>query len=241
MKRYAISDIHGNHQTFLRALEQIQLSREDELFLLGDYVDRGPDSRGVINAIMELQHEGYQIHCITGNHEHYMLTALGTNDRDYLEHWMRAGGDATMVSYRDGKGGYLPDLNRHLRWISELPNYLESAGYLFVHAGLNFSVADPLSDLESMLLLRRWYGDIDHAWLNGRWVVHGHTPTPRAEIERQTDTVHHHHPVFNIDAGCFWYRPGFGHLCTLDLEERRFSFVPNLDMDLAARRSVLAR
>ncbi|MEL6356632.1 MAG: metallophosphoesterase family protein, partial [Bacteroidota bacterium] len=138
MKRYAISDIHGNHQTFLRALDDIQLSPSDQLYLLGDYVDRGPDSRGVINTIFELENKGYQLQYITGNHEQYMLTALREHDEEYLQHWLNSGGYATMDSYRISGEDYHQDLHQHLQWMTSLPFYIELEDYLLVHAGINF-------------------------------------------------------------------------------------------------------
>ncbi|MFT5168289.1 MAG: serine/threonine protein phosphatase 1, partial [Saprospiraceae bacterium] len=64
MKQYAISDIHGCAKTFKALLEQISFSKEDVLYLLGDYVDRGPDSKGVIDHIWQLQSEGYTVFCL---------------------------------------------------------------------------------------------------------------------------------------------------------------------------------
>ncbi|MCC6412552.1 MAG: metallophosphoesterase, partial [Saprospiraceae bacterium] len=64
MKKYAISDIHGCNKTFLALLENLDFSKADELYLLGDYVDRGPDSKGVFDTIFRLQSEGYKVQCL---------------------------------------------------------------------------------------------------------------------------------------------------------------------------------
>ena len=74
--RWVVPDIHGHIKT-LRALieERIELQKSDSIYFLGDYIDRGPDSKGVIDYIMSLQSFGYDVHCIRGNHEDYCLRA----------------------------------------------------------------------------------------------------------------------------------------------------------------------
>jgi predicted MPP superfamily phosphohydrolase len=81
-RRFAIGDIHGCNLT-LQALvkEQLQLTKQDQLFLLGDYVNRGPDSMGVLNFIMGLQAEGYQVFALRGNHEQMLLDKIGMRDK----------------------------------------------------------------------------------------------------------------------------------------------------------------
>ena len=164
MPRYAISDIHGCAKTFVRLLETISLHREDELFLLGDYVDRGPDSYGVIAHIWSLQAAGYQLTCLRGNHEEMLLDALNGRGRAW---------------------DYYPDLPKAPAvrdWMDGLPFYAETPGYLLVHAGLNFKSREPLADTEAMLWARNWEGDIDTDWLAGRIVIYGHTPRSRSQL-----------------------------------------------------------
>ena len=70
MARWAISDIHGCCQTFRYMVEtELQITKEDELFLLGDYIDRGKDSKGVFDYIMQLQNDNFKVQCLMGNHE----------------------------------------------------------------------------------------------------------------------------------------------------------------------------
>jgi len=80
MKKYVISDIHGCAKTFKALVDRISFSREDELYLLGDYIDRGPDSKGVIDHIWDLLETGYTVHCLTGNHEQMFLHAIDARD-----------------------------------------------------------------------------------------------------------------------------------------------------------------
>ena len=76
MKQYAIGDIHGCSKTFKELLDKIGLIEGDELYLLGDYIDRGPDSKGVIDTIFELREKGFKVICLRGNHESMLLDAL---------------------------------------------------------------------------------------------------------------------------------------------------------------------
>lgn len=235
-KRYAISDIHGNCTTFRRLLDAIQLAPNDDLYLLGDYVDRGPDSRGVIQLIHDLRTKGYRIHCLLGNHEQFMLeaTAKGVSktDRKWW-FWMQCGGRTTYASYLTKGKEYADLLAAHREWMTTLPYYLDLGDYLLVHAGFNFGYADPFEDTHAMLFKRNWYDTIDRHWLGERTIVHGHTPRPRSEIITQTEPDFPY-PVVDIDAGCFHDRPGYGHLAAFDLDDRQFTFLPNADMRLKA-------
>ena len=96
-KKFAISDIHGCNITFNALLEKIDLQKTDELYLLGDYVDRGPNSKGVIDTILELQSEGFFVKCLKGNHEDAMIKSL--HDTDMLYNWFHWGGIQTLESF----------------------------------------------------------------------------------------------------------------------------------------------
>ncbi len=79
MRKLAIGDIHGCNKTFKALLDQINLSKDDELTLLGDYIDRGPDSKGVIDTIINLQSSGYQVRALRGNHDIQKMYKRWTN------------------------------------------------------------------------------------------------------------------------------------------------------------------
>jgi serine/threonine protein phosphatase 1 len=206
MPRFAISDIHGCPKTFIRLLEEIRLTRKDELFLLGDFVNRGPDSLGVIDHIWALQKEGYQVSCSRGNHEQMWL-----------------GGTRTGLSPED------PRTQKVLDWMDGLPYFLESPGFLLVHAGFNFRAPDPLSDFRSMIWERYWQNDINYAWLGDRMIVHGHTPEPLHAIKLGIRQMEKRRWVC-IDSGCT-HPPenGFGYLTALNLDTGAGHHIPNID------------
>ncbi len=197
--RYAISDIHGCPQTLKRALELVDFSHEDELFLLGDYIDRGPDSQGVIDFIWELQADGHQVVCLRGNHEEMLL--------EFAE------GKRMLYDWR-------PERSMHdkvIDWMQGLPFYHEIPGYLLVHAGLNFRAEDPLADKQAMLWIRYFQEDIDLDWLGDRIVVHGHTPATASQIEADIRFMSMN-KCCCIDSGCAFTKQGLGYLTVLNLD-----------------------
>jgi len=242
MRKIAVSDIHGCLKTFRKLLEDsIQLTREDQLFLLGDYVDRGPDSKGVLDYIMELTDNGFQLECLMGNHEQMMLNAF--QDDEDIDVWLLNGGKSTLDSFGVEDVEDIPE--KYFRLIRNFKYYLEIDEYILVHAGLNFlppnnseadsdflwKVIHPFKDIKSMLWIRDWYSDIDYEWLRGRIIIHGHTPVSDDSIRsllNNWDDV----PVLDIDNGCFiTYQDGMGQLCGFDLTHRKLYFHQNVEFN----------
>jgi serine/threonine protein phosphatase 1 len=226
-RRLAISDIHGCLRTFDALLERVALTPDDTLYLLGDYVDRGPDSKGVIDRIWDLQARGYNLRCITGNHEQIVLDDYKT-ENSYLN--IRTGDEQFLESFGVTRTSDIPV--QYIDWMRTLDTYIVLDDYILVHAGLNMELSDPLTDLTSMIWIRRWYEALrDRAhWLEGKIIVHGHTPTSKTKIE-QYPAYYSELPVQPIDAGCFaTYMEGMGHLCCFDLDARTLVFEPNVDM-----------
>lgn len=95
MSTYVMSDIHGYCLEFINLLEQIKFSKDDTLYILGDVVDKGPDSIALLNCI----NKSKNIILIKGNHEAMMLDFLKTNDEEYKENWFINGGDQTYKDY----------------------------------------------------------------------------------------------------------------------------------------------
>ena len=127
MHKYAISDIHGCSETFNALLEKIGLNKSDELYLLGDYIDRGPDSRGVIDTILRLQEEGYQIHCLRGNHEQMLEDQL--HYPNFHLDWLANGGVRTLESF--GKPTVTVFENRYLDFFADLGFFYIGINALF--------------------------------------------------------------------------------------------------------------
>ncbi|ALJ00842.1 metallophosphoesterase [Rufibacter tibetensis] len=210
MSRYAISDIHGCNKTFRYMVEEeINLQTSDTLYLLGDYIDRGPDSKGVIDFIMELRRNGYQVITLWGNHEDMMLHALESSG--YTDNWFFNGGKETLKSFGVETLFGIP--MPYWRFIEELQLYVELEDYLLVHAGFDFSAKNPFSDRDTMLWTRDF--EVDKKILGNRKIIHGHTPTYLTEIaDSLIDPVS---DVINIDGGCV-FSSRLGYLVALNMD-----------------------
>ena len=221
MRSFAISDIHGCANTFEAMLTKvIQLKKDDQLYLLGDYIDRGPRSKEVIDIILNLQVGGYSVHALKGNHEEICLRSL--DSADVFRSWLINGGDATLKSFSAEEPGQIP--TNYISFMQGLDYYKELEHYILVHAGINFSVPDPFTDKQSMLWTRNF------TVKGNKVVVHGHTPMVRGEIEDSILNVAEYKKI-DIDNGCAYLNRGadFGSLCCLQLDNLHLFFQENVD------------
>jgi serine/threonine protein phosphatase 1 len=221
LSRYAISDIHGCNKTFRYLVQEVlQLKPGDQLYLLGDYIDRGPDTKGVLDFIMELQEKQYQVTTLMGNHEDMMLQALEGDE--YLEHWYMNGGHQAMTSFGVNDLSAIPE--KYWKFLFQLDFYVELEDYLLVHAGFDFESPNPFQNQKAMLWIRDF--KLDETYTNGKTIVHGHTPIPVFEIEdavADTDNK-----IIDIDGGCV-FKMRMGHLTALNLDTRQLHAVRNME------------
>lgn len=212
--RYAIGDIHGCAQTFRALLNKINLREGDELYLLGDYIDRGPDSKGVLDTIMHLP---CRVVALMGNHEDLWLKAmksgLGYEMFNY-EYFLDMGMIATYRSF----GNH--DLAPYVNFISSLPLWHETDDYYFVHGEIDFSLPDPFGPMgkESMLWGR------GNEYLGAKPVICGHTPLPLWQIKENLRSK-----KIDIDNGCCYLIKGYGRLIAYDLDRRCIYEQENID------------
>jgi serine/threonine protein phosphatase 1 len=223
-RSFAITDIHGCSNTFKALVEEvIGLTKSDKLYLLGDYIDRGPDSKGVLDYIMLLSENGYQVFAIKGNHEEMLIDAY-ESERN-AEIWLFNGGEATLKSFNVSFIEEIPEV--YIHFLRSLPSYIETDAFIMVHAGLNFNIPFPLEDEEAMFWLRNFEVDIKKT--QGRGVIHGHTPVSLLKIQESIRLYPVNHKI-NLDNGCVFGRHEFfGHLCALQLENLKFSLQSNLE------------
>lgn len=227
MNTWAITDIHGCALTFRALLRRIQFSREDTLFLLGDYIDRGPRSKEVLDVIMELREADYTVECLLGNHDWVMLHALDEPYTQEARNWKsRFGGQETLRSFRCNSEQEVDA--KYIDLLQSMDYYREYQDLILVHAGLNLTIANPWDDQEAMLWVRYDDRELDTTWLEGRTIVHGHTPQPRRAIYDQLEQ-RAQVPLVSIDNGCVYDRPGMNHLCALNLDNMQLIFEPNVD------------
>ena len=198
---YAIGDVHGRLDLLGALLHDIArdalASRPTErplLVLLGDYVDRGPDSRGVVDLILQMQADGtFEVAALKGNHEAALLQFL--DDPSAAATWMEYGGGATLASYgvqppvaridaeswikvREAFAAALPQ--EHLSFYRTLEMVRVVGDYAFVHAGVRPGVA--LEDQAERDLLWIRYEFLNDRGPFGKVIVHGHTPTAEPQV-----------------------------------------------------------
>jgi serine/threonine protein phosphatase 1 len=135
---YAIGDVHGCYEKLDRLLEQCRHhrgARSGRCVYVGDYIDRGPDSRAVVELLMSAQRRmPGMVVCLRGNHEAMVLAAATEGGRaEGL--WLMNGGDETLRSYGVGSARSLPD--EHLAWFRSLPLCYDDGRRYFVHAGID--------------------------------------------------------------------------------------------------------
>jgi serine/threonine protein phosphatase 1 len=220
--RYATTDLHGCLHTFRHLVEnELSLTPQDELYVLGDYVNKGPNSRGVIDYLMQLQTEGYQVHCLRGNHEQELLDAARHRWRFA---WLgRSSRQATLRSFGVRYVGAIPE--RYLSWLEGLPYEIELPDFVLVHAGYNFALsADKMrQDHHSMLNTKKYV--YDPARLNGRRMLHGHVPTTTEKVRK---LVAKRAGAIGLDTGCVYrHNPELCHLAALNLDTWELKLVAN--------------
>lgn len=185
---YAVGDIHGRADLLARMLDIIAADTPEPpverrlLVCLGDYVDRGPDSKGVIDCLLSDLPPGLAPCFLKGNHEDLMLRALA--DPAAVPHWLINGGDATLASYgiapvgdpeglRERFAAALP--TAHAAFLDSLALQFACGDYLFVHAGVRPGVPLDRQTPHDLIWIREAFLDSDADF--GAVVVHGHTPT----------------------------------------------------------------
>ncbi len=170
MRELVIGDIHGCSQSFLALLEIVEPRSDDVFVLLGDYIDRGPDSRGVIEAILDLSSRCTVVP-IRGNHEIMFQRAL--QDSRSLPEWLKHGGHATLDSYQK-RGPRDPAVipERHRTFLLEQTlDYWETAERIFVHA-----TVDPEADLAEQTELHLFWEKFRNPTVHksGKPIICGH-------------------------------------------------------------------
>jgi len=209
---FVVADIHGCCRTFRRLIfDVIRLEKEDTLYLLGDYIDRGPDSKGVIDTILELQASGYDFRPIRGNHEQMLIRSIYTPYEGSLSEWLENGGYTTLKSYGVN---HPEEIGHHIDVLKDFPSYRVTDSHIFVHAGLDFTLDDPLSYQGEHAMFSKRGGDVDETKLKGRTLVSGHTPRPISSIRSSLHTSH-----IRLDNGCVYgdVLPEMGNLVALEL------------------------
>lgn len=228
---YAIGDVHGRLDLLDALLARIDAEEagagpvRSTIIFLGDLIDRGPNSAGVVARALALEESGRAVRFIMGNHEEVFLAALEGRE-GAMRLFTRIGGEQTLGSYGIDEDAFLAASYdelveqaqarvpaAHRAFLESFEDQIEVGDYLFVHAGIRPGV--PLAEQAASDL--RWIRDdfLNHAGEHGRIVVHGHTITEA--VEERSNRI-------GIDTGAF----ASGRLTALGLEGSRRWFLTSL-------------
>jgi serine/threonine protein phosphatase 1 len=171
VRTLAIGDIHGNSVALDALMHAVQPTPADLLVFLGDYVDRGPDSKGVLDRLISWK-QHVQMICLRGNHELMMCRALcDHNDR---RNWMHVGGTETIASYAvAGRAGIESIPEEHWKFLdNDLYDFLETDTHIFAHA--NLEPDTPLEEQPELNLFWEFLAEpVKH--FSGKTLICGHT------------------------------------------------------------------
>ena len=222
---YAVGDVHGRVDLLTDLRRRIAADAADAperrrlIVHLGDYVDRGPDSAGVLDALIDGPPDGFEQVCLKGNHEELFLDFLEGRESGSL--WMANGGGATVASYGLAEADHLPGMPglhealrravppAHLRFLRSLALSHREGDYFFAHAGVRPGTPLEHQREEDLIWIRDEFLRAKDA--HECVVVHGHTPVRVPEV---------HSNRIAIDTGAVWS----GRLTAVVLHgsERRF-------------------
>ncbi|MBY5863899.1 metallophosphoesterase family protein [Rhizobium leguminosarum] len=182
---FAIGDIHGCIDPLKRMIDRIEAyASEGAVVFVGDYIDRGPDSKGVLDRIIAGPSEPWRWICLKGNHEDMMVAAYADGQSRAV--WLGNGGLETEISY----GGRV--LPQHLQWATDRPLMHVDRHRIFVHAGVDPAFPVDRQSQDDLLWMRFVAGEPGEYW--GKHLVHGHTPSMSNPMTTGNRT--------NIDSGC---------------------------------------
>lgn len=220
-KTYIIGDIHGCFKSFNHLLfNVIKIKKDDTVFLLGDYIDRGQYSKEVLDLIMDMINKQWNFFPLIGNHELMLLKCF--DDDFYLSQWMKNHGITTLNSFG------IRDVNqmdiKYIDFIKSLKYYYILENYVLVHGGLNFGKDDPFTDLHSMVWFRNKY--IDLTKTNNKKLIVGHTPVPIAVVKDSLNKS-----VVLLDGGCVYNKVSedLGNLVALELNSMKLYIQKNIE------------
>lgn len=235
-KIWIIPDLHGCLETLkLLIFQQINPDKKDRLIFLGDYIDRGPDSKGVLDFIMELEEKGYQVTALTGNHEsicvksydEYYKLQYSPDSQEigrYQQQWFGLGGIQTLNSFGADSPGDIP--KEYIDWMRSRDFYVELEQFFAVHAGFNFELEDPFSDKESMIWIRNYI--VKPEKIKGKKIVHGHNPSSLGFIKQNIEDSNL--DSIDLDNGIYLTgAPGYGNLVALELNSMEYKIQPVID------------
>ena len=185
----AIGDIHGCDTALTVLLNAIAPARHDTIVTLGDVIDRGPNSAGVLELLLDLMSRCRLVPLI-GNHELMMFSGL--NNRREFDFWLQCGGSATMQSY----GGDVRNIPQsHLSFLGHCLRHFETENHFFVHANYDWQLPFD-QQVDDVLFWQHIFEEIPPPHVSGKTAIIGHTPQSDGTVRNMGHAV-------IIDTGCY--------------------------------------
>ncbi|MTJ07219.1 MULTISPECIES: metallophosphoesterase family protein [unclassified Anabaena] len=168
-RRFVIGDVHGHYEALMLLLEEIAPASEDQVYFLGDLIDRGPQSAQVVEFVKQSNYP-----CLLGNHEQMLLNILTGRDTTSanMQAWLYSGGQATIASYQSAA---IPQ--EHLDWFHSLPTYLDLGDFWLTHAGVDPYKTVEEQTSEQLCWIREEFHRIEQPYFPDKLIIVGHTIT----------------------------------------------------------------
>jgi len=218
-----VGDIHGCIESLKDLITKLEPYHDRRYVFLGDYIDRGFDSYGVIDFLIQFS-KGHDCVFLRGNHEHMALEAFLHDDEEAWELWMTNGGKSSLDSY-SRRETTLVEAEGHLDFIVSTDFYYESDDFVCVHGGMNpyMSIQENLiqNDPIDFLWERRHVTTVIPSW--EKTVIFGHTPFKEVKMESN---------MIGLDTGCVFSDRGYGTLSALLMPEKQIIDVKCKDKPL---------
>lgn len=207
-RRIFIGDIHGHYIGLRHLLDKVVPNADDQVYCVGDLIDRGPQSAKVVSYVRE---HGFL--CVLGNHEQLLLDAFA-KDRDSsqtLQAWLYSGGQSTLASYDND----VDLLSEHMDWFRTLPLYIDLEDIWLVHAGLDPALSVDAQTAEECCWIRDEFHRASEPYFPSKLIITGHTITftfPEIEPGQLVSGP----GWLDIDTGA--YHPKSGWLTAVDID-----------------------
>jgi serine/threonine protein phosphatase 1 len=209
-RRIFIGDVHGHYDGLISLLTAIAPASDDQVYFLGDLIDRGPQSSQVVDFVRNSPYL-----CLLGNHEQLLLESFPTGEvhEPALQAWLYSGGRATVSSYKD-----VDLLMEHLQWMATLPTYLDLDDIWLAHAGLHPELPVEQQTPQELCWIREEFHSSQTAYFPDKLIITGHTITftlpgvAPGELAQGQGWI-------DIDTGA--YHPRSGWLTGLDITNQK--------------------
>jgi serine/threonine protein phosphatase 1 len=212
MSVFAIGDVHGCADELEELLGMLPLDDNSTVVMLGDYIDRGPYSRRVLEILMEAKTK-HRMVTLSGNHEEMLREFLDGSNPQRVARFILNGGSSTLADFANDQGEWVIPKG-HVTFLEELQLWYETDEHFFVHAGvpdMALKELDPVRDRDEVLWIRRAFIGNPRKW--EKRIVHGHTPVNAVEVSASR---------INVDTACAYG----GFLTAIQLPSHRIYSVP---------------